>query len=80
MLRDPKSHYEYRRVDTMLKVKEFHDDEARVTGWEKGSGRCENMMGALCCKNKDGVDFKIGSGFTDKQRMNPPKKGTVITY
>ena len=39
----------------MLKVKEFHDDEAVVIGKENGSGRCENMMGALVCKNKDGV-------------------------
>lgn len=33
MIRDPKSKYEYRRVDTLLKVKEFHDDEAVVTGF-----------------------------------------------
>ena len=52
MLRDPKSKYEYRRVETMLKVKEFIDDEATVIGKEFGSGRCENMMGALVCKNK----------------------------
>lgn len=66
MLRDPKSHYEYRRVDTMLKVKEFQDDEATVIGKEKGTGRCENMMGALVVKNKQGVEFKVGSGFTDE--------------
>jgi len=55
MLWDPKSHYEFRRVETMLKVKKFIDDEAVVLGKEKGSGRCENMMGALICKNKAGV-------------------------
>lgn len=80
MLRDPKSPYEFRRTKTMLKVKEFHDDEAVVLGKEKGSGRLSNMMGALVCKNKAGTTFKVGSGFTDKQRRNPPKKGTQITY
>jgi len=55
MLWDPKSMYEYRWVESMLKVKEFHDDEAVVIGSERGSGRCENMMGALVCKNKAGV-------------------------
>lgn len=80
MLRDPKSKYEHRRVKTMLKVKEFHDDEATVVGQEKGTGRLENLMGAIVVKNKAGKTFKVGSGFTDKERANPPKKGTVITY
>lgn len=80
MIRDPKSKYEHRRVKTMLKVKEFHDDEATVIGHEKGTGRNEKVMGAIVVKNKSGVTFKVGSGFTDKERANPPKKGTVITY
>ena len=80
MIRDPKSKYEHRRVKTMLKVKEFHDDEATVIGSEKGTGRLENLMGAVVVKNKAGKVFKVGSGFTDKERANPPKKGTVITY
>jgi len=37
-------------------------------------------MGALICKTKEGVEFKIGSGFTDKERWKPPKKGTIVTY
>ena len=80
MIRDPKSKYEHRRVKTMLKVKEFHDAEATVIGSERGTGRLEKLMGALVVKNKDGKTFKVGSGFTDKERAKPPKKGTVITY
>ncbi|CAI2376162.1 unnamed protein product [Moneuplotes crassus] len=80
MIRDPKSKYEHRRVKTMLKVKEFHDDEATVIGSEKGTGRLERLMGALVVKNKAGKVFKVGSGFTDKERASPPKKGTTITY
>ena len=38
-------------------------------------------MGSLSCKNlKDGAVFKIGSGFDDKLRENPPKIGDIITY
>ena len=40
MIRAPDSPYEYRRSKEMLKVKEFHDDEAVVLGKEFGSGRC----------------------------------------
>lgn len=80
MIRDPKSHYEHRRVKTMLKVKEFHDDEAVVLGSERGTGRLEKLMGKLIVKNKAGKTFKVGSGFTDKERAKPPKKGTTITY
>lgn len=80
MIRDPKSKYEHRRTKTMLKVKEFHDDEATVIDHEKGTGRLENLMGAIVVKNKSGKTFKIGSGFTDKERAKPPKKGTVVTY
>ena len=47
MLKDPKSRYEQRRSDKLLKVKKFEDSEAKVQGWEYGSGRCENMMGAI---------------------------------
>ena len=38
------------------------------------------MCGALLVKEKDGTSFKIGSGFSDVQRRNRPKKGTVVTF
>jgi DNA ligase-1 len=28
----------------------------------------------------EGKTFKIGSGFTDKQRTSPPQIGAIITY
>ena len=36
-------------------------------------------MGSLLCENKHG-QFRIGSGFKDKDRKNPPPIGTQITY
>jgi DNA ligase 1 len=80
MIRDPNSNYEYRRSDRMLKVKQAYDAEAVVLQKIKGTGRCSNMMGALLCRNNDGIEFKVGSGFTDVDRRNPPKLGSIITY
>jgi DNA ligase 1 len=65
MLRNPESYYENRRSKNLLKVKVFIDEEAVVTGTEKGSGRCANMMGSIHCRLKNGIEFKIGSGFND---------------
>lgn len=65
MLKDPKSAYEHRRSNYLLKVKRFEDAEAKVIGHNKGTGRCERMCGAIVVKEKDGTKFKIGSGFTD---------------
>lgn len=66
MLRHPKSMYEQRRSDQLLKVKKFFDAEAKVIKSEKGTGRCANMMGKLVCRTvKDNIEFRVGSGFTD---------------
>jgi DNA ligase-1 len=80
IIKDPKSRYEGHRSYSMLKVKKFDDAEATVIGHEKGTGRCSQMLGALKVREKDGTTFKVGSGFTDQLRQNPPKKGTVITF
>jgi len=80
MIRDPDALYENRRSNTLLKVKKFDDGEAVVLGHKPGTGRCSAMMGAIFVRNDNGIEFKIGSGFNDKQRRKPPKIGTRITY
>ena len=45
----------------------------------------ELMMGALlvempAAEGKPGPQFKLGTGFSDKQRRNPPPLGSTITY
>ena len=49
-------------------------------GHQKGTGRCSGMMGALEMKMDNGITFKIGSGFDDKQRRKPPKIGSRVTF
>jgi DNA ligase 1 len=38
------------------------------------------MCGAILCREKDGTEFKIGSGFTNAQRLKPPGKGKIVTF
>ena len=61
-------------------MKRFEDAEATVIGHERGEGRCYMMCGAIIVREKDGTEFKIGSGFSDAQRRSPPKKGSVVTF
>lgn len=80
MLRKPHAPYKAGRTNDLLKVKQFVDAEAYVIGHENGTGRNNGRMGALKCKDKDGITFKIGTGFPDSMRDNPPAIGTLITY
>jgi DNA ligase 1 len=68
------------RTDDLLKYKSFDDAEAKVVAHVPGNGKYDGMMGALLVERADGVRFKIGSGFTDDERRQPPKVGSWITY
>ncbi len=80
MLREPGSRYEARRSATLLKVKTFHDAEARVVEHIAGKGRHRGRIGALLVELPGGVRFHVGTGFTDAQRERPPQVGSVITF
>ncbi|MCA9124929.1 MAG: DNA ligase [Planctomycetaceae bacterium] len=80
MLRQPASRYEAGRSNTLLKVKTFHDAEARVVEHIAGRGRHKGRMGALRVVLPDGKQFSVGSGFTDAQRDVPPAIGATITF
>jgi len=79
MLREPGSLYESGRSHTLLKVKTFKDCEVTVTGYEPGKGKHKGRMGALTVRMDSEVEFSVGSGFTDKERENPPAIGSRIT-
>ena len=80
MLRQPGSIYAAGRSSTLLKVKRFHDAEARVVGYEPGKGRHKGRMGALLVEMANGVQFAIGTGFTDGQRSQPAPIGSTVTF
>lgn len=79
MLRDPDAPYQSGRSSRLLKLKSAHDAECTVIAHHVGKGRHEGRLGAVSCENEHGI-FRIGSGFTDAQRENPPAIGRVITY
>ncbi|MEO6278072.1 DNA ligase [Roseateles sp.] len=68
------------RSDLLLKLKPLADAEAVVVGHEPGKGRLAGQLGALELQTPEGVRFKLGTGFTDAQRRNPPPVGATVTY
>ena len=45
-----------------------------------GKGKYAGKLGALLVELPDGRRMRIGTGFSDGQRDNPPAVGTTITY
>jgi DNA ligase 1 len=80
MLRKPGSTYEIGRSTSLLKVKTFHDAEARVIGHAPGAGKHKGKLGALVCELPGGATFNVGTGFSDQERAAPPAIGAVITF
>ena len=90
--RKPNAPYERKRSKNALKYKKFKDAECEVTAINAGTGKYAGLMGSVTCKalsaagsNPDeqiphGVKFKVGSGFSDRDRAKPPKIGSIITY
>ncbi|MAC34080.1 MULTISPECIES: DNA ligase [Idiomarina] len=68
------------RSDALLKLKPYFDDEAEVIAHLPGKGKYTGMLGALRVRNQQGIEFSIGTGFTDAERANPPPVGSIITY
>ena len=68
------------RSDVLLKMKRLHDTEGVVVAHLPGKGKYSGMMGALQIEMPDGRRFKLGTGFTDAVRKNPPPPGSTVTY
>jgi DNA ligase-1 len=80
MLHHQDALYKVGRTNHLMKLKKYQDAEAIVIDHIQGKGKFTNMLGALKVKAVNGIIFKIGSGFSDAQRKNPPAIGTQITY
>lgn len=59
--------YKRKRHNGILKVKRFYTMDLPIIGWERGTGRLSNTLGALVLDYK-GSEVKVGSGFSDEQR------------
>lgn len=74
------STYKNTRSDDLLKLKKYSDAEAVVIKHIPGKGKFKGMAGSILVETADKKRFKIGSGFSDAERKNPPAVGSVITY
>ena len=68
------------RSDALLKLKLVFDTEAKVIGHIPGKGKFAGMLGALEMETPEGTRFRIGTGFKDAVRKNPPHIGAIVTY
>jgi DNA ligase-1 len=59
--------YECKRTKNLLKVKVFQDCDVQIVGFQQGTGKYENTLGALIVDYK-GMCVGVGSGLTDEQR------------
>jgi len=80
MLHSGTSFYKNQRNNDLLKFKKYADAEAIVIQHYPGKGKFTGMMGAILVEMPDKKRFKIGTGFSNDERKNPPPINSVITY
>lgn len=80
MLHRGSSRYRAERNDDLLKLKPYQDAEARVAAYLPGKGKYAGMLGALEVESPEGLRFRLGAGFTDAERRDPPPLGSWVTY
>jgi len=68
------------RNDVLLKLKPELDTEARVIAHLPGKGKYAGKLGALLLETPEGRRFRLGTGFSDSDRANPPPVGCLVTY
>lgn len=80
MVRKPDALYVAGRSAEILKLKSYQDAEAVVVAHLSGQGRNAGRLGALLVETNDGLQFRLGTGFTDADRDSPPPVGAVVTF
>ncbi|RKT44043.1 DNA ligase [Thiocapsa rosea] len=80
MLHRRDSLYRIGRTADLLKVKPYLEADARVIAHLPGRGRHEGRMGSLLVEEADGTRFRLGTGFSDAERDDPPPEGSVVNF
>ena len=68
------------RSPLLLKLKPLHDADALVVAHVPGRGKHTGRLGALHVRTAEGVEFLVGTGFSDAEREAPPPVGSWVTY
>ena len=77
ILKNPNINYEKGRTNNLLKVKTFFDDEGLVIGHNFDENK---RLKSLIIKLKDETIFNLGGGFSELERLNPPKIDDIVTF
>lgn len=80
MLHHQAAYYQDGRSTNLLKLKKYQDAEARVIAHITGKGKYQGLLGSMLVEIDSGIQFKIGSGFSDIQRQEPPPIGAIVTF
>lgn len=80
MLRHQQAPYRGGRSNDLIKLKAFDDAEATVVAHLPGKGKFKGMLGSVLVRMDNGREFRIGSGFSDAERLEPPPLGSRITF
>ncbi len=68
------------RSPLLLKLKPLADAEATVLAHLPGRGRHAGRLGALQVRTAEGLEFVIGTGFSDAERSAPPPLGSTVSF
>lgn len=68
MINDWDAEYEFKRTNSLLKVKKMQTLDLEIIGFEEGEGRLAGTLGAVLVRYKNGNVVKVGSGFSDQLR------------
>lgn len=68
------------RRPVLLKLKPQQDADAVVVAHLPGQGRHAGRLGALRVRQAGGTEFRLGTGFSDAQRDDPPPLGSTVTF
>ena len=80
MLHRADAPYHTGRSAALLKLKPQQDAEAQVLAHVAGRGKHAGRLGALRVRSADGVEFQLGTGFSDAERVAPPPPGSWVTF
>jgi len=72
--------YQFGRSTDLRKLKPYQDAEATVIAHLPGKGRYTGMLGALLVEMDDGRRFRLGTGFSDAERADPPPVGSRVSF
>lgn len=77
IVKDASKEYHTGRSAHILKVKKAYDMEGIVIGYNYKS---DGTFKSLRLKLQNGVEFNLGGGFSDEQKLNPPKIHQMVTF